>query len=325
MFCHHGPPPCFGTLCQFCSKKWPQVAWTTVSKSPSMACEWRENPVYGVVECRVGSGGVDRLAMLLGCWYRHIFLKHTFWRFELNIRVYTYRYNIYTIFFLRVTIRRPWIQWCIPYFLHLVFAQRAHFYGISRAQLARGCWDLVKSQEVFHHGHIFSNERLASLDASPRRCKPYNLCDLWLHDLSIISLFSNFGQGHVLQKIPRFFVKLVITWWMARAWCGNSANSLGGRKGAVPSGGLYQCSGLCSPPCGLMLRRWKGLALLNNGSLQITVFQIGGQGSQLPQQNWLARTTWIYGCLVQVFFQPSDPQIFLDSSVWPPTSVQVTV
>lgn len=68
-------------------------------------------------------------------------------------------------------------------------------------------------------------------------------------------IISNFGQGHVLQKIPRFFVKLVITWWMARAWCGNSAHSLGGRKGSVPSGGLYQRSGLCSPPCGLMLRR----------------------------------------------------------------------
>lgn len=68
-------------------------------------------------------------------------------------------------------------------------------------------------------------------------------------------IISNFGQGHVLQKIPRFFVKLVITWWMARAWCGNSAHSLGGRKGSVPSGALYQCSGLCSPPCGLMLRR----------------------------------------------------------------------
>lgn len=59
MSCHHGPPPCFGALLQFrWKKKWPQVAWTTVCKSPSMACEWREKPVYGVVECRVASGGM---------------------------------------------------------------------------------------------------------------------------------------------------------------------------------------------------------------------------------------------------------------------------
>ena len=140
-------------------------------------------------------------------------------------------------------------------------------------------------------------------------------------------IISNFGQGHVLQKIPRFFVKLVITWWMARAWCGNSANSLGGRKGSVPSGGLYQCSGLCSPPCGLMLRRngekdWP--CSITEASKQ-QFFRL-----EVKLLNYLNRTgwqknTWIYGCLVQVFFQPSDPQIFFGSSgFFTPTSVEVS-
>ena len=107
---------------------------------------------------------------------------------------------------------------------------------------------------------------------------------------------------------------------MVRAWCGNSAHSLGGRKGSVPSGGLYQCSGLCSPPCGLMLRRnaekdWP--CSITEASKQ-QFFRLEGQGSQLPQTELVGKkNTWIYGCLVQVFFQPSDP------SVWPPTSVEV--
>lgn len=51
-----------------------------------------------------------------------------------------------------------------------------------------------------------------------------------------------------------------------------------------------------------------------------------GQASQLPQTELVGKkNTWIYGCLVQVFFQPSDPQIFLGSSgFFTPTSVEVS-
>ena len=72
-----------------------------------------------------------------------------------------------------------------------------------------------------------------------------------------------------------------------------------------------------------------------------TVKRIGLAQSQKPPNNsfsdWKSsfsttstelvgkKNTWIYGCLVQVFFQPSDPQIFFGSSgFFTPTSVEVS-